>query len=289
MATLNVTLPEGASICNGKQVTFRAPCDCAGVTGIIIEGVTYALLDTTDTPIDTGNAFVAGALVTVVIDDENKKAYIQNGGAGGGGAAVPRRVIVTLKASDWDSDTKTQIVPVFDLSADENSQLVHILPNDNEAYTECGITASVYATGSMKFTAETIPTVDHVVKIITEDVGSWNPEAPQEVVTGSEAKRFIADVPVNWTESDGLYYQDISIDGMLHSYEPICDYMPSDDHVLNEQYKAAWGNVCRVDTSDNAVRIWCTSVPTIEFQARFTVIGWYTVGETYPVAEGVEF
>lgn len=78
MATLNITLPEGASICNGKQVTFRAPCDCTGVTGIIIGGVTYALLTTNGETVDNGNAFISGALVSVLIDTENNNAYLQS-------------------------------------------------------------------------------------------------------------------------------------------------------------------------------------------------------------------
>ena len=82
MATLNITLPEGASICNGKQVTFRAPCDCTGVTGLIIEGVTYALLTTAGEAVGNGKSFIKDALVSVIVDTEQKNAYLQSSPGG---------------------------------------------------------------------------------------------------------------------------------------------------------------------------------------------------------------
>ena len=44
MATITVTLPEGTTLSQGKQISFTAPCDSTGVTGIIINNVTYTLL-----------------------------------------------------------------------------------------------------------------------------------------------------------------------------------------------------------------------------------------------------
>ena len=190
MAILNITLPEGAVVCNGKQVTFRAPCDCVGVTGIAIEGVTYALLDTTDAPVNSISAFVTGALVTVVLDTENNKAYIQNGSAAAAG--VPRRVAVKLLASGWDSEN-SQIVDVLGLSIDETEQLVHIFPANNVVYAESGIVAETYEAGKLKFTAETIPTVDLDISIIIEELGTQNPDAPSNV-------EFVAvDLPISST------------------------------------------------------------------------------------------
>lgn len=190
MAILNITLPEGAVVCNGKQVTFRAPCDCVGVTGIAIEGVTYALLDTTDAPVNSISAFVTGALVTVVLDTENNKAYIQNGSAAAAG--VPRRVAVKLLASGWDSEN-SQIVDVLGLSVDETEQLVHIFPANNVVYAESGIVAETYEAGKLKFTAETIPTVDLDIAIIIEELGTQNPDAPSNV-------EFVAvDLPISST------------------------------------------------------------------------------------------
>ena len=97
MSTLNVTMPESTSTCNGKQVTFRAPCDCIGVENIVINGKTYALLNTADKPVYNDNIFVSGALVSVIIDEDNNKAYIQN-------ASTIVDYHVTLSANNWKLD-----------------------------------------------------------------------------------------------------------------------------------------------------------------------------------------
>lgn len=78
MATLTVTLPTGTTVVNGKQVTFRAPCDCTGVSGIVIDGTTYMLVDATTEQI-TGHTFKKDAMVSVIMDTENNKAFVQNG------------------------------------------------------------------------------------------------------------------------------------------------------------------------------------------------------------------
>ena len=77
MAILNITLPEGASICNGKQVTFRAPCDSIGVTALKISNITYTLLDSAGKEIDKGVSFATGSLISVLIDTEQNKAFLQ--------------------------------------------------------------------------------------------------------------------------------------------------------------------------------------------------------------------
>ena len=77
MATITVTLPEGITLSQGKQISFTAPCDSTGVTGIIINNVTYTLLKANGDSLETG-AFISGALISVLIDLTNHKAYIQN-------------------------------------------------------------------------------------------------------------------------------------------------------------------------------------------------------------------
>ena len=77
MATITVTLPEGVTLSQGKQISFTAPCDSTGVTGIIINGITYTLVKANGNSLETG-AFINGALISVLIDLINSKAYIQN-------------------------------------------------------------------------------------------------------------------------------------------------------------------------------------------------------------------
>ena len=77
MATFTITLPEGVTLTQGKQITFTAPADSTGITGIIINNVTYTLLKANGESLETG-AFIGGALISVLIDLINHKAYIQN-------------------------------------------------------------------------------------------------------------------------------------------------------------------------------------------------------------------
>ena len=77
MATLNLSLPSGTSVCNGKQVTFTAPCSCENVTTLKINGTDYALVDTMGQEMSGQKSIWAeGSLVTVVLDADTHKAYL---------------------------------------------------------------------------------------------------------------------------------------------------------------------------------------------------------------------
>ena len=78
MATFTITLPSDTSVCDGKQITFKAPADCTNVTGIIINGTTYSLVDANNNGISDGS-FKKDAMVSVVLDTVNNKAFILNG------------------------------------------------------------------------------------------------------------------------------------------------------------------------------------------------------------------
>lgn len=77
MAKLNLTLPYGELAITGKQITFVAPCESAGLTHIIIQNDEFELVDSSGNNIIAG-AFTSGAMVSVILNVENKKAYIQN-------------------------------------------------------------------------------------------------------------------------------------------------------------------------------------------------------------------
>ena len=79
MATFTVTLPSNVEVLNGKQITFRAPADCNGITGIVINGETYDLVDAKNKSVANVNSYVDGAMLSVILDIENKRAYLQNG------------------------------------------------------------------------------------------------------------------------------------------------------------------------------------------------------------------
>lgn len=103
MSTLTVSLPTGTAVCNGKQITFRAPCDCAGVDGIVIDDTTYQLVDTNNESISNkGEQFALGAMVSVILDTDNSRAYIQNAAVD---AIKPQIILDTLFASSWSDNT----------------------------------------------------------------------------------------------------------------------------------------------------------------------------------------
>lgn len=81
MAVINVTLPSYTTLVQGKQITFTAPIDSTGVTGIVIDSVTYTLYDALD-QVPTSKTFASDTLVSVLIDLVNTRAYI-NSAAGG--------------------------------------------------------------------------------------------------------------------------------------------------------------------------------------------------------------
>lgn len=80
MSKITLTFQDYASIMDGKHVTFRAPCDSTGITGIVINHDTYELKDMYNNDIGNSNsmAFKAGAMVYVILDATNHVAYLQN-------------------------------------------------------------------------------------------------------------------------------------------------------------------------------------------------------------------
>ena len=75
--TLTLTLPLGENIYTGRQVTFQSPCASEGLTGVIVDGVTYALVDAHGNTL-VGKSFTAGTMVSVIFNLGTKKAYVQN-------------------------------------------------------------------------------------------------------------------------------------------------------------------------------------------------------------------
>lgn len=83
----------------------------------------------------------------------------------------PKRAIVTLRASGWDSNAKTQTVTVIGVSADENAQVIQPIPTiaSQSAYYAAGILATGQTKNQVTFTATTIPTTSlNAYVVITE-------------------------------------------------------------------------------------------------------------------------
>lgn len=82
MSKIKITLPQCESIVNGKPITFKAPCNCEGVTAIVVGNKEFSLVNAAGVNISAiGNAFVKDAMVTVILDTDTEKAYIQNAAA----------------------------------------------------------------------------------------------------------------------------------------------------------------------------------------------------------------
>lgn len=75
--TLTLVLPAGERVYTGRQVTFQSPCNSEGLTGLVVQGVTYDLVNALGTTL-VANSFHEGAMVSVVFNEDNKKAYVQN-------------------------------------------------------------------------------------------------------------------------------------------------------------------------------------------------------------------
>ena len=94
MANVKVTLDY--PINDGMSLTFKAPCDCTEVTGLIIyypnltendSSLTYSTFTFKDAHGNNleniGNLFTTGVYVKVVLDVTNNYAYIQNADTNG--------------------------------------------------------------------------------------------------------------------------------------------------------------------------------------------------------------
>ncbi len=73
----NINLPPDTSICDGKQITFKAPADSNNSTDIIINDITFTLSEADNKGIIKGG-FKKDAMVSVVLDTVENKAFIIN-------------------------------------------------------------------------------------------------------------------------------------------------------------------------------------------------------------------
>ena len=86
--------------------------------------------------------------------------------------AKPSIVQITLTASAWNSENKTQTVAVSGVSADENAQLITPTPvtSSQTAYYESGILCTGQAVDSLTFTCKTVPAEDLAVYVVIQEV-----------------------------------------------------------------------------------------------------------------------
>ena len=106
---------------------------------------------------------------SLVINENDKLSvnaeYIQT-------IAKPSIVQITLMASAWNGENKTQTVTVSGVSADENAQLITPTPAiaSQTAYYESSILCTGQAVDSLTFTCKTVPAEDLTVYVVIQEV-----------------------------------------------------------------------------------------------------------------------
>ena len=87
-------------------------------------------------------------------------------------AETPVSTAVTLSASGWNSSSKTHMVTVSGVLADETKQLITPTPaaSSQAAYYNAGIRCTGQSENELTFTAKTIPTADLTVYVTIQGV-----------------------------------------------------------------------------------------------------------------------
>ena len=92
-------------------------------------------------------------------------------------ALKPSACLVTLKASGWDANAKTQTVTVSGVSADEASCMIIPMPAvaNQSAYNDAGVNAVGQSANGVTFGCNSIPSVDLKVWVTWESVVDKTP------------------------------------------------------------------------------------------------------------------
>lgn len=88
------------------------------------------------------------------------------------GKPVVRKVLVALKASNWDTSSNTQTVAVQGILADESKQFIVPVPRSSSMliYEEAGIRCTAQSKDSLAFTADIVPDVDIELFVTYQEV-----------------------------------------------------------------------------------------------------------------------
>ena len=139
MSIIKVTLPLGEIPVNGKQVSFVAPCDCAGTEALQIDGVNYTVVDALCRCVTgVGGRWEAGAVVSVILDTDRKYAFIQNPTptAADTGAYALNADKILLPGADLNDLSKAEHIGVYRCQTQGDAQQLL-----NTPFTELSITA----------------------------------------------------------------------------------------------------------------------------------------------------
>lgn len=102
MANIKLTLPEEEQLFDGKQITFKAPCNCTAPEKITINEKSFSLVDAMGNAMlgRSGN-FTQGSLISILLDVTNLKAYLLNPAPYRGGITLSKDVKIESNNSSY--------------------------------------------------------------------------------------------------------------------------------------------------------------------------------------------
>lgn len=102
---------------------------------------------------------------------------------------------------------------------------------------------------------------------------SYSKEEIDALLSGkASTATYTATVTSTWTASDSYYYQDIVVDGILATDNPIVDINPGSDNAANITYSECICKVFRITTSANSIRVWATEAIASAFPIQLKVV-----------------
>ena len=110
------------------------------------------------TPDDSGNVTLGAGNITTSAGDSVETALNNKAGKSTG-------VSVTLSASGWNADAKTQTVSVAGVTATANC-IITAAPDSYMAYAEAGVRCTAQGSGTLTFACETAPTADVAANVL---------------------------------------------------------------------------------------------------------------------------
>ena len=129
-----------------------------------------------DTEVATLNGYV-GSMIDAKAEGKQAKitasGLLKGNGSGGVSAAVKGTdyavpsvgVSVTLRASGWNSNAKTQTVNVSGVTATANC-IITAAPGSYMVYAEAGVRCTAQGAGTLTFACETVPTADVAANVL---------------------------------------------------------------------------------------------------------------------------
>lgn len=169
---LNVDHP----IQTGEHVTFKAPCECSAVTGVVvyypsedgsaIEKMTFTFRDSHNNDLaGLGNLFAADALVVAALNTESKSVHLLNADTNSYLENKLYSFTVTLPKTAWN-DYKQTIADARFIK-DNHDYIVTLSPSSLLDAGGVSIVAeNVTVDGSMVFNCSAVPDMDLVMHVL---------------------------------------------------------------------------------------------------------------------------